>query len=693
MAKRFLNVFFYGKKVGVLTETLSSSLRFTYDENATDMEHILMARLRIRTYNVRKTAIKAFLNVKNPSAYQWEYNTTKIFAMLEIYEGTDATENLAVLDSYDKSDITAIDRLEYEEIKARLLFEAGKYDECMDKCNELLAEYPNAYPLRVLRAYADKESKLCKYYDLLWLNDIMGNRPDAALLLGHEMAMLERKSDFEDAVSYLEKFSTLCEGEYRYYKALVINDNIVEQVAEFVNLCEYIRDNEVGMPDDISGDRGISLSNLYNKTIEVISYFETYNRNKAEEYFKVMETLENSQHNNFSKYQDVVYLNIKSQKANKTKINADSIDYELFYKEKQSVSNRLLVQTIRLQRNYEEFEKVIAKIDYDRLSSDNLFGLCAEFAEYYLMKQDGENALKCFWKRIDLLKELGNVYFYSYQMFFEIYAECITDPKELKKAIKLFNELTGIYGKYSDDFRECYIYVYISKIYVKLGKIKKALSTIDDMRKYSKNRNARLNYHFYMHEIYRATEDYENAYEHIVLYEEENPNALEGVRNFEYLWKMGRFSEASDLLLSLDYVVGDGRDSDYRIVAAHSQFFENMEFDMDNLMETYEVTLKNMEEYDEARNGDNYVTMAEVCLYLGKLDEYEKYMQLFEEFDWPSTLQKIKYSYRMETWKHIFKGEYQKAYEYLLSVDEVIVNNHFELSTLKYLLKQMVVKG
>ena len=664
-----------------------------YDENASDMEHILMARLRIRTYKFRKTAIKALLNVKNSSEYEWAYNITKTFAMLEIYEGANAKENIAILDGYDKASLTPIDRLEYEEIKARMLFEAGKYEECTDKCNELLTEYPNAYPLRILRAYADKESNLREYYDLLWLNDIMSNRPDAALLLAYEMALLERKSDFQDAVSYLEKFSDLCEGEYRYYKALVFNDNIVEQVAEFVSLCEYIRDNEVGMPDAMLGDRGIALSNLYSKTIEVIDGFSTYNLAESEKYFKVMETIENTKYNNFSKYQDVVYLNIKSGKANKTKIDADSIDYEAFYKDKPSTSNRLLVQTIRLQRNYEEFEKVMARIDYDRLSKNGLFGLSGEFAEYYLMKQDGKNALKWAQKRIDLLKELGNLYLYRYQLLFQIYAECITDPKELKKAIKLFNELTGIYGKYSDDFRECYIYVYISKIYVKLGNIKKALATIDDMRKYSKNKSARLNYHFYIHEIYSATEDYEKAYEHLLLYEAEKNDNYEGVREFEYLWKMGKFSEASDLLLSLDYVVGDGKDSDYRIVAAHSRFFENMEFDMDNLKETYEVTIKNMEEYDEARNGDNYVAMAEVCYYLGKLDEYEKYMQLIEEFDWPSTLEKIKYSYRMETWKYIFKGEYQKAYEYLLSVDSVIVDDHFELSTLKYLLKQMVVKG
>ena len=49
MAKRFLNVFLYGKKVGALTETPSSSLRFTYDENATEAISVRMP-IRKETY-------------------------------------------------------------------------------------------------------------------------------------------------------------------------------------------------------------------------------------------------------------------------------------------------------------------------------------------------------------------------------------------------------------------------------------------------------------------------------------------------------------------------------------------------------------------------------------------------------------------------------------------------------------------
>lgn len=671
-----------------MAQTMYEEASDKYNDNASDIEHILMARLRIRTYNVRKTAVKALAKVKDFSKYEWEYNMTKTLAMLEIYEGANAAENIEVLDNYDKSMINPIDMLEYKEIKARILFEAGKYEACINKCNEILEEYPMAYPILLLRAYADKELRAYNYYDLLWLNNNMGNRPEASLMLAFEIADLDGIEYYKEAVDYLEKYKTLCEAEYRYYNALSCQNDSVKYVKKIVSLCEFIRDNEVGMPDVMSHECGIGIETVYCKAVEVIDAFSSRQKEKSREYFKLMDTLKDTQYNNYSKYQNEIYLNIKSGEVNKSKIDADSIDYELLYKEKTSINNKLLVQTIRLQRNYEEFEKVIARIDYDRISWNNMFWLSGELSEYYLMRSNGEEALKWCWKRIDMLKENGYVYLYRYQLMFEVYARCITDKKELKKAIKLFEELTDLYGKYSDDYRECYIYVFISEIYVKLGNVKKALKTIDDMHKYSKNNAAKQRYHYDIYNIYILSEEYEKAYEHLLLYEKDNPDTLEGVREFTLLWKMGKYSEAADLLLSLDYVIGDGKDSDFRIVAAHSRFFENMEFDMDNIKEIYDVTLTNIE--DEEAKGDNYAAMAEVCFYLDKLDEHEKYMQLFEEFEWPSAIQKMHTLYRIHTWKHIFKGEYQKAYEYLLSVDEVIVNEHFELSTLKYLLKKMV---
>ena len=65
MAKRFLNVFFYGKKVGVLTETPSSSLRFTYNENATEA---ISVRLPIRKETYPNSYAKPFFENLTPEA-------------------------------------------------------------------------------------------------------------------------------------------------------------------------------------------------------------------------------------------------------------------------------------------------------------------------------------------------------------------------------------------------------------------------------------------------------------------------------------------------------------------------------------------------------------------------------------------------------------------------------------------------
>ena len=663
------------------------------NESIYDMEHILMARLYIRTYNVHKLAIKLLDNVKKPSENEWEYNVTKAFALLEIYEGANANENLERLESFDISQLSPIDRLELKELKARMLYDAGKYKECIAKCNELLEEYPIAYPIIMLRIYADKNWKSYikldfQYYDALWINQIMSNRPEAAIILAYLNGMIGR--DHKLAVKYLEKYKDLCEVEYRYHKIYGDELSIGERVEELVNICEYIRDNEVGMPDALPMVFGYGIKNIYTEALDEIEEFSYYQVYKSREYYKIMESLKDTKHNNFSKYQNMMLLYLKSGQADKAKLEDYSIDYDEFYKETKATHNQCVIQSMMLDEAYEELEEVINKIDFDKMPYENKSWLYQDIAYYYSKIYDGENALKWRIKRLELLKKEHRVQLFVYDSLFQVYASYIKDKDKLEDAIRLFEELISAYGKYTKLESASSIYMYVGEIYAKLGDVDKAIEAIDNMKKYSKDKTSKFKYHYGLFRIYDIVEDFEKAYEHIVLYEKENPDAKEGMKRFILLWKMEKFSEASDTILSLDHVIGDGKCSDYMMVNAYCRFFENMCFDVDYLNEIYDKTTMLMDEYEEARDGDNYLVMAEVCMYLGKQEEYEKYYRLFDEFEWSSKFEKAISLYRMKIGERIFKGEYKEAYEYILSMDERYVEGYFAIKTVKYLLGKML---
>lgn len=119
-----------------------------------DLERIHMCRMYLRS-NREKDALRILLEVTKPEADEWNYHVARCLCYFNEDDIEPMKGSWKKLERYDKQALNPIEQLEWEELKARYLFEQKRYAECMDKCNELLEEYPVSFTILTLRGYAD----------------------------------------------------------------------------------------------------------------------------------------------------------------------------------------------------------------------------------------------------------------------------------------------------------------------------------------------------------------------------------------------------------------------------------------------------------------------------------------------------------------------------------------------------------
>ena len=149
-------------------------------EEPDDIWHIRICRMYLRG-NREKEAVEILKRVKDTAKYQWEYEVAH--AMCIFYEDSlkttsdlyiigilgdaeppmdiaDAKPVFEILEAYPKENLSNVERLEWQELQGRYLFEQRRHKECEALCNELLEEYP----LRLLRKYIWKKFKVYPIY-------------------------------------------------------------------------------------------------------------------------------------------------------------------------------------------------------------------------------------------------------------------------------------------------------------------------------------------------------------------------------------------------------------------------------------------------------------------------------------------------------------------------------------------------
>ena len=659
------------------------------NEPISDMEHITMARLCVRTYAEHKRAIRFIESVNNPEEYVWEYNITKAFCLFETYDGYEAIETMERLNSFDKTKCTTVDFLEYEEAKARMLYDEHKLEDCLLLCNKILEDYPSAYPILLLRSYADKDASFYEYGDLDNLNEVMSNRPEAALLLAF---VRNTNGDYERAIDLVKPFEDICYVQLNYYR---INekkaDNFYEYVEDLVSLCEYIRDNEVGAPDRTYDKKSLSLYEICWDIQRNLVIYKDFKEERAFECFGIIETLKDSSYNSPVKYLYLNRLYCNSDQHDKIDFDAETLDLNKVYGERYYYEGEQIILNYQEAEMYDNVKELLDSIDQNKVSKENLPWVNKRRYLYYRAINDFKNAKK--WLLIERerrIEECEN-FWDEENLLFSFYEDDVEDEKELKEAIKLFKECVSLYGKYADMSAFSSGYMSMVYVYMKLGKYKEALKMAKDTAKYTKYNYIAAESDWLLCLVYEKMEDFENVYKSALRYESKSDyNCF--TKKVTALYNMGEFEKAANMFLERDEE--EEYDKDNLFLALHCRFFENMELDMDFVQKIYDIVSNLMEKYEEARMGYNYATMAEMCMHLGKESEFKKYLTLVKVFEWGTDIRGEKRVLtRIDIWSHIMKGELREAYNILNELDAKIIKADYEFGPIKYHLTQMDKKG
>ena len=206
-----------------------------------DLEHIHMCRMYLRS-NREKEAVDVLKRVKDSSKYPWEYEVANVMCIFyedsisvpsNLYlkcqtwdaeppmEVLKAKHSFNILENYPKDKLGNIEKLEWQELKARYLFEQRNYVECDILCNELLEDYPVSYPILTLRAYSDynantygENNRFTEYMDFTYLLKAMPQRSEIRLVVAQMFLFSKR---YMEAANSMLPVQQIYPDIYRVY--------------------------------------------------------------------------------------------------------------------------------------------------------------------------------------------------------------------------------------------------------------------------------------------------------------------------------------------------------------------------------------------------------------------------------------------------------------------------------------------
>lgn len=295
---------------------------------ADDLAHIRMCRMYLRS-NREAEAVKVLKRVKDVTRYQWEYEVAH--AMCIFYEDSisvpsnlyvlgltkDAEEPMEVvkakpvfeiLEGFPKDELSNIDRLEWQELQGRYLFEQRLYNECEEFCNELLEEYPVSYPILTLRGYADfnahtfgENDRFTEYTDCTFLMNVMPQRSEIRLLLAQLFSFSKLH---DEALKIMEPLREVFPDRFRWYE-MFVKYTEMDRLLAIKDIFAEAKNRELDIPP-VSKYRLLDLRNMFTYACDYVwTGFVDEEVNKIYQFFL---TLKESRFNNPQLYMEEGYL-------------------------------------------------------------------------------------------------------------------------------------------------------------------------------------------------------------------------------------------------------------------------------------------------------------------------------------------------------------------------------------------------
>ncbi len=655
-------------------------------EEISDLERIQMCRMYLRS-NREKDALQIINEVTDPAIDSWNYHVARVLSYFNEYDIEPMQSSWEKLDEYDKQKLNPIEQLEWEELKARYLFEQKKYAECIDKCNELLEEYPISFTILTLRGYADycmtKKDKV--YFDFYYLKSVAPKRVEVLLM----MAQFACDSGKESLIcELLEEVKDKCFEQYEYGR-IKRNYNCYsdECKKEWIKLFTRIKKQEVNIPAE-SKYGCIDLNLLFR--IASLSLYKKYDEKIHKKLKSLLISLKNSDYNHPEKYMNLTIMHYYTEDYRKAiksglewlKNAKDDFDkiwcYEILLRCYGDIGDikgleKLWIDTENLMLSMDGYA------DYCRMYSGAFGAYTGVLGKYdeTLYKRVEDIGLK--------LKEMARSAsdYYTIHLFYKKWGDVTGDVSRYQKAIDIWKECLSIFGKIGDVHGECQsIYLIMARLYARAGMKQEALIAVEDMRRYARNEEVINESYMYIAEVFEELEEFELADEYYIKAEEHGSWIISKV--LRYYLKAGKYRQAYNIFMR-DPDAIDG------VYAMHAKYMEEGKFDILQLEGVKENLLEEVSKEDISADevGDCYACLMDVCSALGDEEQEEYYRKKALEHKWDSHLDKDDCILRSELWILWYKKQYKKAWELLCENRHCLVLGNIEVMMFNYILGKM----
>ena len=409
------------------------------------------------------------------------------------------------------------------EEQAKALFEEKKYKETIEKCNEILEEYPLSYPVLLLRSYADWN---CfgyekRYVDLNFLIKVNPKGVEARMLSAY---IYYASKEYECALDVLKPIKKLCWVQTEYIEIQMIKKKDFQEYNQRM-LAFFEKAMVQELPIEAESKHTIfDLKIMFDDAMqEIFVYARTWQ--EIQELLEFCKRLKSSKHNYPEKYVNMysVYTLTKMYKE-AIKICDDAIKVETDADMLKAHKIRKFV-VCQSAMYYSEALELLTDIE-DSIHTSSMINA---MAEVFAWNMELEKAERYFKKNIEQGGDLA-----CYKHLADFYVR----SNQYEKAIETVNEGIRVCGKTGEG------YFYLYGLYSDLCKYDEALMCAEHMRKYADTDIIYRQYYFCMGSAYMGKENYHKALECFEQAEKEDCPAVSTANQAICLQGLGRYEDA-----------------------------------------------------------------------------------------------------------------------------------------------------
>lgn len=486
-------------------------------EQVTDWDRIAMCRVYLRSSREQEAAklIEQITSQtksadSSEAAFSYEYHMARCLCCFNEDEVAEVVPDYEFVKKYPKAQLNVMQRMEWEELQARYLYEQKAYTESIAKCNEILQEYPISYPILLLRSYVDysygqyKESMSrehsvgCRkdYKDLDYLISLKPDRVETRLLSAAVMRQPGGNNTnfiviwYQEALKELEVIKEERPEEYEYCRLKLLcwkklSTNKKEDYAEVIEGWTKFWTKVMHHPVKTAAKSKyylMDLQEIYYEAVRTVRSYYCGNSEKRASYLALMEGMQESKYNQPEKYINYarLYLNIgqhnKAETYGLAVFEAARTDIE------KSNAADILFSIYNETANVSKAENLMNRLE----SRESQLAYSEAVAKMHLLKVLKVANYKRAIELLEFVRRESTLTMDGYMMLGMSYKQ----TNQFEKAKQIYEEAI-LYvtkcGDLRDNWDDCNFYSELYHLHKKAGKWEEAIRYLNLRDKYTQN--------------------------------------------------------------------------------------------------------------------------------------------------------------------------------------------------------------